>query len=135
MTINYFLFLLYRNFKPSRKTAKGKKRSKKNALQPVMRDVDDPAVTNINCYMTQMMAASLGLKLFDTTRRILMYTKKSDDYKEFYAICRGFFPIHELVCCSMLLRWRIYCLSACHHDFVVLMVLVSKMTFSHSIFC
>lgn len=24
------------------------------------------------------------------------YTKKSDDYKNFYAICRGVFPIHEL---------------------------------------
>lgn len=26
----------------------------------------------------------------------LRYTKKSDDYKNFYAVCRGVFPIHEL---------------------------------------
>ena len=36
-----------------------------------------PQVTNINCYVTQMLAASLGLKLCDVTRRILMYTKVS----------------------------------------------------------
>lgn len=59
-----------------------------------MREGDE--VTNINCYVTQMLAASLGLKLFDSTRRILMYTKKSDSYKHFYAVCRGAFPIHEL---------------------------------------
>ena len=43
-----------------------------------------------------MLAASLGMKLFDVTRRILMYTKDSDMYKRTYAICRGSFPIHEL---------------------------------------
>ena len=43
-----------------------------------------------------MLAASLGLKLFDITRRILMYTKETDDYKHIYAIIRGTFPIHEL---------------------------------------
>jgi hypothetical protein len=36
------------------------------------------------------------MKLFDVTRRILMYTKDSDMYKRTYAICRGSFPIHEL---------------------------------------
>lgn len=86
-----------------------------------MRSIDAPQVTNINCYVTQvgriccshflaclscainklfnswqMLAASLGLKLFDVTRRILMYTKDSDLYKRTYAICRGTFPIHEL---------------------------------------
>ena len=43
-----------------------------------------------------MLAASLGLKLVDVTRRILMYTKETDDYKRIYAVCRGTFPIHEL---------------------------------------
>ncbi len=47
-----------------------------------------------------MLAASLGLKLFDVTRRILMYTKDGDLYKRTYAICRGTFPIHEL--CGMM---------------------------------
>jgi hypothetical protein len=46
--------------------------------------------------LCQMLAASLGLKLFDVTRRILMYTKEGDLYKRTYAICRGTFPIHEL---------------------------------------
>ena len=61
-----------------------------------MRATDAPQVSNINCYVTQMLAASLGLKLFDITRRILMYTKETDDYKHIYAIIRGTFPIHEL---------------------------------------
>ena len=43
-----------------------------------------------------MLAASLGLKLFDVTRRILMYTKDSDSFKRTYAVYRGVFPIHEL---------------------------------------
>ena len=43
-----------------------------------------------------MLAASLGLKLFDITRRILMYTKETDDYKHIYAVLRGTYPIHEL---------------------------------------
>ena len=43
-----------------------------------------------------MLAASLGLKLMDITRRILMYTKENDDYKRIYAVLRGTFPIHEL---------------------------------------
>ena len=70
--------------------------NKVKRLKKVKRDADAPDVTNINCYVIQMLAASLGLKLFDTTRRILMYTKKTDGYKHFYAICRGIFPIHEL---------------------------------------
>ncbi len=87
---------LPRNFKPNKTVPKGKKRSKKNALQPIVRRPDAPEVVNINCYVSQMMASSLGLKLFDTFRRVLMYTKKGDDYKKFYAVCRGLFPIHEL---------------------------------------
>jgi len=43
-----------------------------------------------------MLAASLGLKLCDSCRRILMYTKSKDENKRFYAICRGIFPVHEL---------------------------------------
>ena len=85
-----------RNFKHNKKLyQKGKRRKKQNTLQPV-RATDAPQVSNINCYVTQMLAASLGLKLFDITRRILMYTKETDDYKHIYAIIRGTFPIHEL---------------------------------------
>jgi len=36
------------------------------------------------------------MKLCDAGRRILMYTKVSNENKSFYAICRGIFPIHEL---------------------------------------
>mmetsp|Transcript_6820 Transcript_6820/g.15077 ORF Transcript_6820/g.15077 Transcript_6820/m.15077 type:complete len:1260 (-) Transcript_6820:80-3859(-) len=86
---------LPRNFKKSKKMLKGKSRRKKQNLQPV-RGTDAPQVVNINCYITQMLAASLGLKLFDVTRRILMYTKEKDDYKRIYAVLRGTFPIHEL---------------------------------------
>ena len=85
-----------RNFKLIKKIHKSRrKRKKQYSLQPVRSD-DALQVTNINCYVTQMLAASLGLKLFDATRRILMYTKESDENKLTYAICRGTFPIHEL---------------------------------------
>lgn len=53
-------------------------------------------MTNINPYVSQMLAVSLGIKLCDSTRRILMYTKDSDENKGFYALCRGIFPIQEL---------------------------------------
>ena len=53
-------------------------------------------VTSINSYVSHMLMISLGLKLSDSTRRILMYTKPSDRYKAFYSFCRGIFPIHEL---------------------------------------
>ena len=76
---------LPRNFKPVKVQKGKKKRSKKTIAQPV-RDIDSPQVTNINCYIVQMLAASLGLKLFDITRRILMYTKKADEHKHFFAI-------------------------------------------------
>lgn len=43
-----------------------------------------------------MLAASMGIKLCDSVRRILMYTKKDDASKSFYAFARGVFPIHEI---------------------------------------
>ena len=55
-----------------------------------------PNITNINSYISHMLMISLGLKLSDSTRRILMYTKSSDQHKAFYSFCRGIFPIHEL---------------------------------------
>ena len=53
-------------------------------------------VTNINSYVTQMLAVSLGMKLCDSSRRILMYTKVNNLNKSFYAFLRGAFPIQEL---------------------------------------
>jgi hypothetical protein len=53
-------------------------------------------VTNVNQYVSSMLAVSLGLKLADSIRRVCMYTKAKDEQKEFYAVFRGIFPIHEL---------------------------------------
>jgi hypothetical protein len=58
--------------------------------------VVDQEIVSANQYVTQMLAVSLGLKLCDAGRRILLYTKPSNANKSFYAICRGIFPIHEL---------------------------------------
>lgn len=73
-----FVWIIFRNFKHNNNKMQQSKRRKKKqkTLQPV-RSIDSPQVTNINCYVTQMLAASLGLKLCDVTRRILMYTKVS----------------------------------------------------------
>ena len=87
-----------RNFnwvtKVSIKQNKKKRRRVAEAIvrqSPLERDV-----VNANQYVTQMLAASLGLKLCDAGRRILLYTKPQHANKSFYAICRGIFPIHEL---------------------------------------
>jgi len=53
-------------------------------------------ITNVNKYVVQMLAVSIGLKLADTGRRVLTYTKPQHADKSFYAICRGIFPIQEL---------------------------------------
>jgi len=86
---------LPRNFKAV-KVQKGKRKRSKKTVAQAVRSIDAPQVTNVNCYVVQMLAASLGLKLFDVTRRILMYTKKSDEHKHFFAVARGVYPIHEL---------------------------------------
>lgn len=79
---------------------KSKKRKRKKTLVPVERKHDEAPVTKINSYVSHMLAASLGMKLCDATRRVLMYTKYNHEHKSFYAFFRGFFPIHEL-CGSM----------------------------------
>lgn len=43
-----------------------------------------------------MLATSLGFKLCDACRRILLYTKPDHAHKGFYSFCRGWFPIQEL---------------------------------------
>jgi hypothetical protein len=64
--------------------------------KPVTRRPGESDIVNANQYVTSMLAASLGLKLFDAGRRIMQYTKVTDSHKGFYAFCRGFFPIQEL---------------------------------------
>jgi hypothetical protein len=70
---------------------KKRRRVAESAVKP-----GEPEVTNINSYVTHMLAVSVGMKLCDSTRRILMYTKASQPNKSFYAFFRGLFPIHEL---------------------------------------
>lgn len=83
---------------------KKKKKRRKQFLEEIERQAGDPAVTNINSYMSHMYAASLGIKLCETTRRILLYTKNGDAHKSFYAFFRGFYPIHELCGCMTALE-------------------------------
>lgn len=80
---------LPRNFvwRPSRHN------QRKRVPEAVVKEQD---VVNANRYVTQMLAVSVGMKLCDASRRILMYTKAQHDHKSFYAFCRGVFPIHEL---------------------------------------
>jgi len=78
------------------KVATKNKKRKKDVMEPIVRSSHESDVTNINSYVTSFLAVSLGLKLCDSIRRILMYTKKSNANKAFYALCRGGYPIHEL---------------------------------------
>lgn len=87
---------LPRNFQWQTKMSTSGKNKKRKRKRRVAEAVGGEAVTNINSYVTHMLAASLGLKFCDSARRILMYTKASQPNKSFYAFCRGLFPIHEL---------------------------------------
>jgi hypothetical protein len=86
---------LSRNFRWVKKKT-SKKHRRRWVAEPVVRQVGESDVLTANQYVTQMLAASIGMKLCDAGRRILMYTKASHANKSFYAFCRGLFPIHEL---------------------------------------
>ena len=89
---------LRKNFRWVHKTSSSKssKRPRRRWVAEPIRQVGEADVTTANQYVTQMLAASIGFKLCDAGRRILMYTKTTDANKSFYAFCRGLFPIHEL---------------------------------------
>jgi hypothetical protein len=59
----------------------------------------DGLVTNVNPYVSSMLAVSLGLKWADSIRRVCMYTKGHDEHKNMYALLRGLFPVQELCGC------------------------------------
>lgn len=80
----------------SGRSKKKKKKKKKFIREIIVRNEGEAEVTNMNTYMCHMLAASFGVKLFDSVRRILMYTKSKDEHKGFYAFVRGAFPIHEM---------------------------------------
>ncbi|GKY91209.1 hypothetical protein MPSEU_000093600 [Mayamaea pseudoterrestris] len=86
---------LPRNFKWTVRESKKSKKKRKHA-EAIVRGPGEKDVINANKYVSQMLAVSLGLKLCDTARRVLMYTKSHNENKSFYAFCRGIFPIHEL---------------------------------------
>jgi hypothetical protein len=73
-----------------------KTKKKRSVAEAIVRLPGEQDVVNANQYVTSMLAASLGLKLCDAGRRILMYTKPHHANKGFYAIARGLFPIQEL---------------------------------------
>ena len=73
--------------------------------EKIPRGPGEKEVTNVNKYVTQMLAVSIGLKLADSGRRVLMYTKPQHANKSFYAICRGIFPIQEL--CGVMTALRL----------------------------
>ncbi|CAB9513519.1 solute carrier family 26 [Seminavis robusta] len=80
----------------TKKTTTTTKRKKGRKREKVIPPPGKKEVTNVNKYVTQMLAVSIGLKLADAGRRVLMYTKPQHADKSFYALCRGIFPIQEL---------------------------------------
>ena len=65
----------------------------------------DGEVTNINPYISGMIAVSLGIKWADAIRRVCMYTKVQDEQKCIYAFSRGMFPVQEL--CGIMTALRL----------------------------
>ena len=51
---------------------------------------------SVRAHIIHMLAVSLGLRMADNIRRILLYTAPKDKYKTFFAICRSVFPVQEL---------------------------------------
>jgi hypothetical protein len=65
----------------------------------------DGHVTNVNTYVSGMLAVSLGLKWADAIRRVCLYTKPGDPHKALYALLRGLFPVQEL--CGIMTALRL----------------------------
>lgn len=86
---------LARNFNWSTRVST-KSNKKRRVAEAVVRRYGVKEAVSSNKYVSQMLAASLGMKMCDVFRRILLYTKSGDSNKGFYAVCRGLFPIHEL---------------------------------------
>jgi hypothetical protein len=86
---------LPRNFKWVMRESKKRKKKVKHA-EAIVRGPGQTDAINANKFVSHMLAVSLGIKLCDTGRRVLMYTKSHNENKSFYAVCRGIFPIHEL---------------------------------------
>jgi len=55
-----------------------------------------PRPLTVRSYMIYMAALTMGLKVADNTRRILVYTSPHHRHKGFFAIARGVFPVQEL---------------------------------------
>lgn len=80
------------------KRIKGKQRHNNNKSRMVAEPIqgDGEAVINVNAYVSNMLAVTLGIKLADSIRRVCMYTKPQHSAKTFYAFFRGIFPVREL---------------------------------------
>ena len=76
--------------------SKGSKRRKRRVAEPIVRMPPEQDAVSANKIITQALAVSIGIKMADVGRRILLYTKPSHQDQGFYAVCRGLFPIHEL---------------------------------------
>lgn len=52
---------------------------------------------SLRSYMTMMTAISIGIKVADNVRRILLYTHPNQKHKMFFSIARSFFPGTHLI--------------------------------------
>lgn len=88
---------LPKNFQWKRaKHKRGYSHNNKNRMvaEPILDQSEE--VINVNAYVSNMLAVTLGIKLADSIRRVCMYTKPQHSAKTFYAIFRGIFPVREL---------------------------------------
>ena len=53
---------------------------------------------SLRSYMTVMTSVSIGIKVADNIRRILLYTNINQKHKMFFAVSRSFFPGNFLFC-------------------------------------
>ena len=67
--------------------------------------VHPPSSPSVNPYVCSLLASTLGLKLADATRRVLVYTRPGDADKRVYALLRGINPVQELCGALSALAW------------------------------
>lgn len=87
---------LKRNFRWKTKASSRRKRKSKKVAEAIIRQPGEKDCLSANRYLSQMLAVSFAMKLCDSGRRVLLYTKNGNANKSFYAFFRGGFPIHEL---------------------------------------
>ena len=63
-----------------------------NVPQEALESIGNPKEHSLRSYMVVMISVSMGLKVADNIKRIVLYTHANQKHRMFFAIARSFFP-------------------------------------------